>query len=323
MPSPRVSSVPRLSAFSRRRGKIIALALLLWALPIPVWAVVIIEKGKDEAIYGYLVDANEVRVIVAIPTPGGETRERILPRASIEHITFAVSEDRLAELQPSNPRDYRDYADDLFEARKDPDARRTALRLYLIAAYLDPQDLGRGCLLAMSDLATRELQRRKYRAMVYLLDASHDRSVLTTTGMGSPSTVDLEQSQREVLQRGLRVFRNGRKKEGTNFAGRSDFRQALAKFPGHLTLDQYVAETESSKPELPAGMLRNVVALELELAGGRPVASTVPPDSGNWARVRLAASEPVTELSLVALTEFDPRQCVYRDGKWVAPNNVE
>ena len=49
-----------------------------------------------------------------------------------------------------------------------------ALRLFLIAAHLDPQKLGPSSLLGMSLLASTPAEVRKYRAMAFLLDPKGD-----------------------------------------------------------------------------------------------------------------------------------------------------
>ena len=89
-----------------------------------------------------------------------------------------MSEERLAELVRSNPDAYREYAEELAEKRKDPDAQQTSIRLFQMAAVLDPQRLGRSCLLGMVPLARDAAEQRRFRAMAYLLDPDHDPALL-------------------------------------------------------------------------------------------------------------------------------------------------
>jgi len=46
--------------------------------------------------------------------------------------------------------------------------------LYLIAAYRNPQELGRSSLLGMTALARTPAEERRFRAMTYLLGDDHD-----------------------------------------------------------------------------------------------------------------------------------------------------
>lgn len=63
-------------------------------------------------------------------------------------------------------------------------------------------------------------------------------------------------------------------------------------------------------------MLQKLVAAELELASSQ-MEQTVQPQWGFF----LADSfqKPLPVLSLEKVTPYDPRKCVYRDGKWVEP----
>jgi hypothetical protein len=58
--------------------------------------------------------------------------------------------------------------------------------------------------------------------------------------------------------------------------------------------------------------------LELEWFPGADRATAVePPARPTWSQsVRLAQTAPVRELTLETLTEFNPRQNRYRDGRW-------
>ncbi len=133
------------------------LLLLLLCLPArPAAAVILYLKDQDQPIRGYYVRENEHAVVLLELLPNGSTAERSVPRTQIDDMIRSVSEERLAALRPENPDAYREYAEELAEKRKDPDAQLTGLRLYQMAAVLEPQRLGRSCLLGMVPLrATR------------------------------------------------------------------------------------------------------------------------------------------------------------------------
>ena len=135
-------------------------------------------KDQDQPIRGYYVRENEHAVVLLELLPNGSTAERSVPRSQIDDMIRSVSEERLAALRPENPDGYREYAEELAEKRKDPDAQLTGLRLYQMAAVLEPQRLGRSCLLGMVPLARDAAELRRFRALAYLLDPDHDPALL-------------------------------------------------------------------------------------------------------------------------------------------------
>ena len=297
-----------------RAAAIVMAALLLLACP-AAEAVIVIPKGSDEPVYGFLVSRNAARVVVDEALADGTTRRRSFSTNEIDLIQETVDADKLQTLRPDTPRGYRDYADDLREKRRDPDARRTAMRLYLIAAHLRPQELGRGCLLAATDLAENAEQQRRYRAMAYLLDPTHDASLLKPPEVESSS--GLTAAQRAALLRGLQAVRSGRKSVATRTAQQAEFRAGLAHFPHLLTLEQFNDAVALADRDLPNHHLRRVLALELELspAASRRAASS---DRETWSESALKTSPRVAELTLQAIAPFDPRNCFYWDGRWQA-----
>jgi hypothetical protein len=142
------------------------------------WAATVLLKNEATPVRGYLVAEDEQSVTLRVLEANGDWRERRILRESIEIVIRPVDAARLAELDPKFPRAYRDYAEELAEKRVDPEARETAIRLYLIAAYLAPDELGRSALLGMVPLARHEPERRRFRAMAYLLDPAGDRQLL-------------------------------------------------------------------------------------------------------------------------------------------------
>jgi len=293
------------------------LAFLFAIQAVPVWAVIIFQKGKNEPIVGYLERQDENLVVIRQVHGDGQTQLREVLRSEIDDILIAVSDERLESLTPDKPAAYRDYAEELAEKRKDPDARATGLRLYLIAAYLDPEKLGRSSLLGMAGLARTPAEERRFRAMAYLLDPNHDRSLLQgPTGM--VAIADAEGN--DVLLKAIRAFRRDDRRLAMVLAGRPVVQKAFERFSDVLSHDEFT----SVGREIPPTFLRKLLTLELILAGGETaVGDQSPEDTAPWSQiVQREGTAPVPSLSLVTLTEFDPRECVYRDGKCVRPQQV-
>jgi hypothetical protein len=70
-------------------------------------------------------------------------------------------------------------------------------------------------------------------------------------------------------------------------------------------------------------LLARLIRLELSLTGAAEAepAATTAADGGrpSWSAALAAGrTGTVPSLSLETLTEFDPKLCIYREGKWVA-----
>jgi hypothetical protein len=169
----------------------------LWARP--AQAVVVLPKGAKQPIMGYLVRQDDRNVVVREELPGGKSRENSFAKKDLDELIITVSPQRLTLLDPSKPQDYREYAEELAEKQRDPEARDTAIRLYAIAAARGDDKLRHSALLGLIALARNPDEERFFRAAAYWFDADHDAAVLT-----SSLTIDSESSWSENVRiRGL------------------------------------------------------------------------------------------------------------------------
>src|SRR6185295_19335283 len=155
------------------------LVAALWFVQ-PAFAVVVYKKGSNKPIAGYLVRQNGNEVVVRDESSSG-LKEIVIPRSEIEDFIETVSAERLAALSPSRPQEYREYAEELAEKKLDPEARQTAVRLFQIAAWLDPAKTGRGALLGLVSVARPGEEEARFRAAAYLFDPRHDKALLRQT----------------------------------------------------------------------------------------------------------------------------------------------
>jgi hypothetical protein len=333
----------------------------------PAAAVILYLKDQAPPIRGYFVREDEHVVVLRELLPNGTTAERSVPRSQIEDLIQSVSEERLAELRPESPDGYREYAEELSEKRKDPDARRTGIRLYQMAAVLEPQRLGRSCLLGMVPLAQDAAEQRRFRAMAYLLDPDHDPALLQATEPAATRSTELDEKQAEFLLKALRALRQGKRKEALSQARRSKLKDRLPLLTDTLTYEEFEKACDPTCPHCTRGrqpcpacggsrsvpgsgpsrvacstcgasgevvcavcrgnhktnplspsLLKRILALELEwLPGADPASAATPPTRPPWSRtVQLEQTAPARELTLETLTEFNPRQNRYQEGRW-------
>lgn len=303
-----------------KRFLIIGCVLAVLAVAAPCHAVIVFQKGRDEPIRGYLVEENSLRIVVNEVLPNGQLRKWDLSQVQVEDIVRAVSADDLAALRSNKPEGYRRYAEDLAAKTEDPDARAVAIRLYVIAAHLSPDELGRSCLLGAAALARSSAEERAFHAMAFLLDPDHDSTLLKTPKATPKDPTAITDEDRSQLRTAIRMLRNGKLTEAKRMLDRESIGRAKA-FYSHIATDEdYVAATDA-KGRLSPKLLRKFVTLELALAGGSSSENSDEPKQATpWSRtIARKSTQPIKPLALAGITEFDPRACHFVDGKWVQP----
>ena len=286
-------------------------------------AVVVFKRGEDKPVMGFLIRQDENQVVVRRPLADGRFRDHVFLRSEIADLILTIDEERLAALSQDRPKAYRDYADELAAKRQDPEARYTAIRLYLIAAHLDQKREGRSAMLGMIALARSEAEESRFRAMAYLLDEDHDRSLLKSPQLSVDSPLSLDAAAKQKLLAALRLAREGDKTKARTLLTDPSVRKQIEQFEDVIAYADLLNDVNAG--DLPHSMLRKVVSLELALsAGGVSSGSDQPARKRQEVSWQLAlrrdGSAPFPVLTLESLTEFDPRECHYREGKWIDPN---
>jgi hypothetical protein len=293
-------------------------ALLITATP--ARAVVVFRKGQDKPLMGFLVRQDEMRVIVQRLLPGGGMREEVLLRSEIASLIETVDRARLAGLKHDEPKAYRDYAEELAEKRQDPEARYTAIRLYLISVWLD-RSLARSSLLGMVALARSEREEARFRALAFLLDADHDSGLLRRPQVTVEAPPELDSGARDRVLQLVRLLRQDRTDEARSMLADPATNKALGQFEEFISLSEI--QTVANRGLLTPTLLEKLVRLELSL--GAPVAvseeAARPAAVVSWQEgTRREGFAPLPVLTLETVTEFNPRACQYRDGAWIDPD---
>lgn len=170
----------------------------------PVYAVVVLSKGAKQPIMGYLVRQDERTIVIRQDLPDGKSRESSFAKKDLDELIITVSPERLTTLDRSNLNDYREYAEELAEKQRDPEARDTAIRLYAIVAVWGDGNLRHSALLGLIALARNADEERLFRAATYLFDPDHDPSVLAGSAATADSAGAIETSWSESFsKRGL------------------------------------------------------------------------------------------------------------------------
>lgn len=282
---------------------------------------VVYIKGQKEPIAGFVESVDDMSIRLRIITPDGDELNRRILRSEIDLLLQPVSPGRLSQLSPDNPKAYREYAEELVEKKTDPEAVETAKRLFIIAAHLDPEAEGRSALLGMTPLMNDAQGVKQLRAMAYLIDPSHDASLLEGQQQQVTTGAALDDALRQEVTKVLRMLRQGERADARQQLQREEIRSALRQGTSKITPDECLALVQGLCPgceqgKIPAYMLQKLVAAELELSSSQ-AASEVQPQWGFFLEGMF--QKPLPVLSLAKAIGFDPRQCIYRDGVWVEP----
>jgi hypothetical protein len=211
------------------------LLLALVACAAPAAAALVIRKN-GQPVFGFVLSRNEQSLVIRERLADGSERETSIPRSEVDEVIVTVLPERLAVLDPSQPHLYREYAEELAEKRRDPEAREAALRLYQIAAMLAPRELGRSCLLGMIALARTPQEEAKFRAAAYLLDPAHDSAVLKPLAAVRTAASSAPAAALPNLLRALQAARRGRGAQAKTYLELPGVKQELQAFESQLSL---------------------------------------------------------------------------------------
>jgi hypothetical protein len=217
----------------RLRRFVLGLAVCWLCLPAAARAI-LIETGGAR-VGGYFVRDDGKKLTLRVRTPNGKEKEQVYDRSvSKIKILHQLDRKRLEGLSRDNPTAYRDYAEELARQTADPEARDTAMRLYLIAAYLDPQKLAQGSLHSMSLLAGTPAEARKCRALAFLLDPKSDASALKTEAVKPAQVPKAQASALQDFLQALHYYRLGRVDLARKYARREGMDTIFSLVPGMI-----------------------------------------------------------------------------------------
>jgi hypothetical protein len=335
--------------------------------PASAWAI-LIESGGVQ-IGGYFVsdDGKTLKMRVA---DGGSEKQMSFERAKIK-IIHQFDRSRLETLDKNAPKGYADLAESLAVHKADPEARNVAMRLFLIAAYLDKGPLGAKCLLRMSALTGSPAEARRCKAMAFLLDPSADASMLRVEAVKPQPLNKAQIGALQDLLKALQFYRTGELRLAKEVAERKGMDAMFNAAPGLASPaafqqrcnDAFCTECKKTKGQakctlckgtgrtvndfgqqqlctkckgkgitaceacdgqganqavidenLPVILKAELWALDRLSGGGNAKRG-----DGSWTSViqsRQGQTSPAGSLSLETITEFDPRNCVYRGGVW-------
>lgn len=295
-----------------------------FGLSSPAWAILIVEQTPGAVpVGGYLVsnDGKTLRMKMLLPDGKEKIKDYELSKIDIIH---QIDANRLKKLDKNDPKAYYDYAEELANKKldADPEAKDTARRLFLIAAYLDRRQFGQGALLGMSSLAGTEAEARRCRAMAFLLDPKDDADALKPAPMPKAPTGALQD-----FEKALQSYRTGQIANAKKLANAKDMDMDFSKAAGGIdkaTFLQWCTDADGLTGNPPEDRMRRILMAELWVIDQLPHGDTGDKTNAGetkWSSILQARQiKPVSLLSLETIADdIDPRKCLYLDGKWVVP----
>ena len=297
-------------------------------------AAVVYKKGSSEPIAGYLVREDDREVVLRQSREGGVTADVAIPKSEIEELIHTVDPARLAALDPARPQDYREYADELAEKRLDPEARDTAMRLYVIAADLGSRarqssggmDSGEfssdlAPLLGLIALARTPEEEARFRAAAFLADRRHDAGLLRPPTPIASTAAPANPAAQQKLLEAVQLIRRGKGDVAGRMMLQPEIASELVLARAIVTREEFsrLCKTRELDDAELKTLLKLELALETALSPPEPTGTSQSNATRAWSQLMARPQPPQRPLALVHLTEFNPRQSVYREGKWVEP----
>ncbi len=309
----------------RWRSFILGLTVGFLAVPSTAGAI-IIELKPGVRVSGFFV-SDDGKTLVIANGPGTDAKRTAYNRSKDNiKIIHQLDRERLGQLTPADARAYCDYAAVLAIEKDDPEARHTARRLFFIAAHLKPQQFGPVALRGMSALARTPQEARKCLALAVLLDPKGDVNALKGDAV-KPARLSKEQAALAPdFLKALKYYRTGDTRLAKDYATRQGMEKMFDLVPGMMDqkafLQRCVDAGKGDHQTFPDDAMRIVIQAELwviEQQASDKVGDKKKVRETNWSAILQARQvSPVLPLSLETLTtDFNPRNCYYRNGKWV------
>tara|TARA_Y100001934_G_scaffold280739_1_gene388234 strand:- start:2283 stop:3188 length:906 start_codon:yes stop_codon:yes gene_type:complete len=288
------------------------LGLLLTCLIDDATAViVVIDNGRTE-VRGYEVSRSKsILVVDQVKTDGSRERRSFSLTDPDVQVLDAINIADLEQLDPSNPRAYLDLASRLEAKVIDPEVHDLVVRLFLIAAYLDTENLSVQSFRYLAFRGRTVDETNRFKAILRSIDKSGNP---VTAQNNSKRTAQFLFVADQIAQ--IRIGRPA----NLNPAA-MEFLAASIKNSGvRISLSDI---TERTKPGVKQVSFESEIALVAFEGWLRQQATSeekILTKKSDWATLLSTRNIfPARSYTIEGATEFNPAHCVYSNGQWVVP----
>lgn len=272
--------------------------------------IVVIDNGRTE-VRGYEVSRSNTVLVMDQVKPDGSRERRSFSLTDPDvQVLDAINTADLEQLDPSNPRAYLDLASRLEAKVIDPEVHDLVVRLFLIAAHLDTENLSVQSFRYLAFQGRTVEETNRFKAILRSIDKSGNP---VTSQNSSKLTAEFLYIADQIAQ--IRIGR-----EANLNPAALEFLAASLKSSGvKLSLSDV---TERAKPGVKQVTFESEVAF-IAFEGwlrqqAKPEKKSV--SNTDWATLfSTRNTAPARAYTIEGATEFNPAHCVYSNGQWVAP----
>lgn len=296
-------------------------ALVVVPIAIASWCAMaagdVLRQTDGTVLYGRISARSESEIIFLERVNADNYIERRIPAGNIASLIQTIEDPQLRELNPAEPKKYLQLAEKLATFRADPEARDLAIRLYVIAADLAADTEKSHCLQSLIALGRSDDERRRLRELAFLVDVTAGADILSDGSSAVPSVPEPREIAELIplVQQILRQESAAAALLAQATVHEQFQRLAAARLlstPGGLARLQELAAARQHSLDDLQWLIQLELAL-LQLARGEPG----PRARTSWFEASRDASSATWSLpTLATVTEFDPANNVFRDGKW-------
>ncbi len=297
------------TSLSTAIGHFLPIVLVFMACAPSLQAAIVITTDSEEPLLGYAVERPNGYVIST--SNRSDAKTTLIAKDKIVEVIPTVSYERLAKLSAADPEGCFRYADELFAMNRDPEARDTAIRLYLIAGRAAPDKFARSAVLSLQRLAADGKAAKRVAAFGMM------NRWITADVVVTPDVEVIKPPVPQELLKVLRPLKQGKKAAAMRaWKASPAAAEQLKRYPLRMTSEDMREALEADV--LNSRQLTRIVALEVAIEEeGEPVQKTAAdsqPWSGQLVRSKAASVRPLSWESL--FDGIDPRDDQFRDGAW-------
>lgn len=311
-------------------SKLIAIAFLLLVVVCCIHssvADVVWVDGQAKPLYGQIISNTPEQIDLQVFENGKLGRIEKISRSRIEQFISNIDTQRLEKLSPDKPADYRDYAEELASQRADPAARQLAHRLYVIAAANSEGDnetaneIRNSALAGLISIADSDADRARLQLLRFLVSPDVDQ---VETFSESKSAAPYSEDQAQLMLKLVQAIRKENFEQAVEMLSSRDKQAVFQIWSKTCSLEELNRIARVNRPSKP--QLSKLLRIELQiLSSADPLTGETPSTLPSGRRQSWGdfATQGTGFLSVVPsfenVTSIDPRNSVFRSGRWVKP----
>ena len=311
-------------------SKLIPLAVLLLGVGDCIHcssADVVWVNGQAKPLFGQIVSKTAEQIGFQVFEDGKPGRIEKIDRSRIEQLISNIDTQRLEQLSPDKPADYRDYAEELASQRADPAARQLAHRLYVIAAANSEGDhqtaveIRNSALAGLISIADSDTDRARLQMLRFLVSPDVDQVESLSE---SKTAASYSEDQAQLMLKLVQAIRMENSEQAIELLSSQDNRAIFQSWSEICSLEELNRIARVNRPSQP--QLSKLLRIELQILSSTDASTSETPiaiETGrrqNWGDFATQVSGLLSEVpSFENVTSVDPRQSVYRAGRWVRP----